>query len=86
MFGATGYDVYDAATELSRTWIYYLYLPAGESYTLDLTTTCPTYVTTENVAAFVMDIDVQATAIQVDGFKTAKDAFAELNKTFGYNY
>ena len=86
MFGATGYDVYDEATDLSRTWIYYLYLPAKTSYTLDLTTTCPTYVTTENVAAFEMDIDVQATAIQVDGFATAKDAFAELNKTFGYNY
>lgn len=74
-------------TDNCRMWVYYLYLPAGASYTLDLSVTCPTYITSENIAAFDnMAVDVQATAIQVDGFATAKEAFLELNKTFGFDF
>lgn len=70
-----------------RLWVYYLYLPAGASYTLDLSITCPTYITTENIEAFEnMEIDVRASAIQVDGFATAKDAFTELNKTYNFGF
>ena len=82
-----GKDGYQDGEDYARMWVYYLYLPAGESYTLDLTTTCPTYFTQENIAAFEnMQIDVQAAAIQVDGFATAKDAFTELNKTYGFGF
>ena len=71
----------------NRMWVYYLYLPAGESYTLDLSVTCPTYITAENIAAFDnMKIDVRATAIQVDGFKTAKEAFQVLADTYKFGF
>ena len=84
MMGAYGYQ---DGEDYARMWVYYLYLPAGESYTLDLTTTCPTYFTQENIAAFEdMQIDVQAAAIQVDGFATAKLAFTELNNTYGFDF
>lgn len=74
-------------TDNCRMWVYYLYMPANTSYELDLSVTCPTYITADNSAAFAdMAIDVQAAAIQVDGFASAKEAFVELNKTTGFKY
>lgn len=80
-------EVYGSLNANDRLWVYYLYLPAHKSYTLDLTITCPTYINNTNIAAFeAMVIDVQATAIQVDGFATAKEAFTELNKTYNFSF
>lgn len=83
----TGGEMYGSLNVSDRLWVYYLYMPAKTSYTLDLTVTCPAYINTTNIAAFEnMVIDVRATAIQVDGFATAKDAFTELNKTYDFSY
>ena len=72
---------------VNRLWVYYLYLPADKSYTLDLTVTCPTYIDTTTVQAFDdMVIDVQATAIQVSGFESALAAFEELNETYDFSF
>lgn len=84
----TGGEMYGSLNATNeRMWVYYLYLPAHTSYTLDLTVTCPTYMVLENIEAFEnMVIDVRATAIQVDGFATAKDAFTELNNTYDFGF
>lgn len=80
-------EVYGKLDTGARMWVYYLYLPANASYELDLTMTCPTYITAENIEAFNdMSLDIQAAAIQVDGFATAKEAFLELNKTHGFDF
>lgn len=80
-------EEYNALNVDDRMWVYYLYLPAGASYTLDLSITCPTYITLDNIAAFdEMKIDVQAAAIQVDGFNNAKAAFKELCKTYKFDF
>ena len=70
-----------------RVWIVYLKLDAGEKFTMDLTTVCPAYFDVNSAQAFDgMALDVQAGAIQVDGFATAKDAFAELLNTHNFAY
>lgn len=78
---------YDEIGYGNRIWVYYVYLPAGESYTLDLTVTCPTYITAENRDAFTdFNLDIRATAIQANGFATAKDAFTQLNTQFPFDF
>ena len=68
-----------------RVWIVYLMVPAGESFTMDLTTVCPDYFDNNSVQAFKdMVLDVKAFAIQAKGLE-AKDAFAEvLAPGFGF--
>ena len=68
-----------------RVWIIYLMVPAGESYTVDLTTVCPTYFDNNSVQAFAdMKLDVKAFAIQTKGLEE-KEAFAEaLKPGFGF--
>ena len=68
-----------------RVWIIYLNVPAGESYTVDLTTVCPDYFDNNSVQAFKdMKLDVKAFAIQEKGLE-AKTAFAEaLKPGFGF--
>ena len=75
-------------TDHTRMWVIYLEMPGNTSYTVDLTTSCPDYITLENGAAFdEMELDVQAAAIQVNGFETnPKGAFTELHETFGCAY
>lgn len=86
-------DFQDSATyadELKdgeQIWVFYYFLPAGKSVTLDLSMTCPTEITADTSAAFdCIDLDIRATAIQVDGFASAKEAFTELNKTYDFSY
>lgn len=65
----------------TRMWVIYLELAPQSSYTVDLTTTCPTYIDNNSVQAFEdMTLDVKAFAIQTAGFATPKDAFTELFK------
>jgi len=68
-----------------RVWIIYLMVPAGESFTMDLTTVCPTYFDNNSVQAFNdMVLDVKAFAIQAKGLEP-KAAFAEaLKPGFGF--
>lgn len=67
--------------DYTRMWVIYLEVPAGASYTVDLTTVCPTYFDNYSTVAFEnMTLDVKAFAIQTAGFATAKDAFTELFK------
>lgn len=79
------------ANEHKRMWVIYLKLPAGATYTVDLTTTCPAYITSENIAAFDnMELEIQAAAIQADGFTNDEAgytaAFTELHNTFGFDF
>lgn len=68
-------------TPYTRMWVIYLKVAPGASYTVDLTTVCPTYIDNNSVMAFEnMVLDVKAFAIQTAGFATAKDAFAEVFK------
>jgi len=74
-------------TDHIRMWAIYLKLPANKTYTVDLTTTCPAFITSENIVAFEnMELDIQASAIQADGFATPAEAFTELHETFGFGY
>lgn len=71
--------------EFTRMWVVYLKVAPGASYTLDLTTACPTYFDNNSVQAFAnMELDIKAFAIQAQGFE-AKEAFAELFKA-GFAY
>ena len=77
----------DELVEGEQIWVFYYFLPAGASVTLDLSMTCPTEITSDTIAAFEgIDLDIRATAIQVDGFATAKEAFTELNKTYDFSF
>lgn len=77
----------DELEDGEQIWVFYYFLPAGQSVTLDLSMTCPTEITADTSAAFDgIDLDIRATAIQVDGFATAKEAFTELNKTYDFSY
>ncbi|MBQ7048666.1 MAG: hypothetical protein IJN86_06920 [Clostridia bacterium] len=70
-----------------RIWVYYYYVPAGESVELDLTVVCPTFFDATSTQAFAdFELDVRAAAIQADGFATAKDAFTELNRVYGFDF
>ena len=68
-----------------RVWIIYLKVEAGKSFTIDLTTVCPTYFDNNSVNAFEgMALDVKAFAIQAKGLEPAT-AFAEaLKPGFGF--
>lgn len=67
--------------DYTRMWVIYLKVAPGASYTVDLTTTCPTYIDNFSGLAFDnMVLDVKAFAIQTAGFATPKDAFTELFK------
>lgn len=78
---------YDNLPHGSRVWVYYLYLPAGESYTFDLTITVPTEIDEYSIEAFQnMNLDVRAAAIQVSGFESAYAAFVALEQAHPFNY
>lgn len=67
--------------DYTRMWVVYLKVAPGASYTLDLTTVCPTYFDNYSTVAFEnMTLDVKAFAIQTAGFATPQDAFTELFK------
>ena len=67
--------------DYTRMWVVYLKVAPGASYTLDLTTVCPTYVDNYCAVAFEnMTLDVKAFAIQTAGFADAKAAFTEVFK------
>ncbi|MBQ4648390.1 MAG: hypothetical protein IJB76_04430 [Clostridia bacterium] len=69
-----------------RLWVYYYYVPANTSETLDYTVVCPDFIDNSSLKAFDdMYLNVQVSAIQVTGFDSARDAFLELNKTYPYN-
>ena len=72
-------DVHD------RAWIVYLMVPAGKTFTMDLTTVCPDYIDNNSINAFEgMTLDVKAFAIQVQGMDP-KEAFTEVLKAgFGF--
>ena len=79
--------IYDKCENGTRIWVYYLYLPSGAEYTLDLTITVPTQIDEYSIEAFEnMVLDVRASAIQASGFASAKDAFTALEKVYDYNY
>ena len=75
-----------------RIWIVYLLLAPGASYSVDLSTTCPTYIDNNSINAFKdMALDIKAFAIQSSGFTSneagQKAAFTELFKAencFGF--
>lgn len=70
-----------------RIWVYYYYVPAKESVELDLTVVCPTFFDAHSTQAFDgFELDVRAAAIQADGFATAKAAFTELNRVYGFDF
>ncbi len=78
---------YAELTKGSRVWVYYLYLPAGESYTMDISIKIPNVIDETSINAFNgMVLDVQASAIQATGFQSAKAAFTELNATYPISY
>lgn len=67
--------------DYTRMWVVYLKVAPGASYTLDLTTVCPTYFDNYSTVAFEnMTLDVKAFAIQTAGFEAPEDAFTELFK------
>ncbi|MBQ2888469.1 MAG: hypothetical protein IJE29_06075 [Firmicutes bacterium] len=82
---------FDSLTpEHTRMWVVYLMLAPGASYTMDLSTTCPTYIDNESVKAFDdMALDIKAFAIQSSGFKSTEEgqkaAFAEVFKA-GFDF
>ncbi|MBQ4648392.1 MAG: hypothetical protein IJB76_04440 [Clostridia bacterium] len=81
--------LYSAAADEAndRIWVYYYYVPAKQSVTLDLTVVCPTFFDATSTQAFAdFELDVRAAAIQADGFATAKDAFTELNRVYGFDF
>ncbi|MBQ7048668.1 MAG: hypothetical protein IJN86_06930 [Clostridia bacterium] len=85
-FYAVKNDVANGEYDGERLWVYYYYVPAGESFDLDLTITCPDVIDNYSLDAFQdMYLNVQVSAIQVTGFDSARDAFLELNKTYPYN-
>ena len=74
-----------AAGEHDRVWIVYLMVPAGKTFTMDLTTVCPEYIDNNSINAFEgMTLDVKAFAIQAQGMD-AKEAFAEVLKA-GFDF
>ena len=78
-----GKESYTSLTDGARVWIYYYYIPAGKSVTLDISITVPTCIDEYSINAFDgMILDVQASAIQATGFATAKEAYVELNNTY----
>ncbi|MBQ7048665.1 MAG: hypothetical protein IJN86_06915 [Clostridia bacterium] len=75
---------YDAVGK-QRIYVHYYYIPAGESVTLDLSIKAPEMLDGNSIQAFEnMDLNVRATAIQVDGFDTAKEAFEALAEVYPY--
>lgn len=79
--------VYDECAAGTRIWVYYLYMPAKTSYTLDLTIKVPEVIDEYSIKAFEgMTLDVRSAAIQVSGFATAKAAFETLEEQFSFNY
>ncbi len=74
-----------AAGEHDRVWIVYLMVPAGKTFTMNLTTVCPAYFDNNSIKAFDnMVLDVKAFAIQAQGMD-AKEAFAEVLKA-GFDF
>lgn len=72
-------------TDHTRMWVVYLMMEPGASYTMDLSTTCPSYIDNDSIKAFDdMGLDIKAFAIQSAGFNSNADgqkaAFAELFK------
>ena len=85
-FYAVKNDVANGEYKGERLWVYYYYVPAGESFNLDLSIACPDVIDNYSLDAFQdMYLNVQVSAIQVTGFNSAKDAFLELNNTYPYN-
>ena len=85
----TSDPLYSAAADKpnDRIWVYYYYVPAGKSVTLDLTVVCPTFFDAHSTKAFDgFKLDVRAAAIQADGFATAKAAFTELNRVYDFQF
>ena len=77
----------DTNEDNDRIWVYYYYVRAGESVELDLTVVCPTFFDAHSTKAFDgFKLDVRAAAIQADGFATAKAAFTELNRVYGFDF
>lgn len=75
---------YDAVGK-QRIYVHYYYIPKGESVTLDLSIKAPEMLDGNSIQAFEnMDLNVRATAIQVDGFDTAKEAFEALAEVYPY--
>ena len=91
-FGTTGYVGYytNGMEDGDIRWVYYLYLEAGEDYTLFNGLNVPAdfdnnrivgTATIDQMAFFDgLTIEIKADAIQAEGFDTAEDAFAALQE------
>lgn len=74
---------WDAVEAEQRAYVFYLELPAGETYKLFDGLNVPAYFNQEQAKMFEgLKIDVYADAIQKTGFDSAEDAFEALNNQY----